>query len=241
MAINLGVGINDDVIIQDVVLDDKLWTKITFKKEGEKAYNPFEAIGAENEAEEKSNTTLDMYIFNLKTPAAEDRKGNKRTQEQIRELATRDVTKTKALYLHLLKGYLTKDDIKFDVYRATGITTADEYNSRIVNQGVLDQITRNLATDFISMIKPFLGNPEMKFRLLLLRQSKDKHFAAFRQNYLEENPIWESMDVPKEASKVKFSAYEEKEGLNDATAASKSTADKPAEEAPMDAASVFGQ
>jgi len=98
---------------------------------------------------------------------------------------------------------------------------------------------------FINAMQPYVNKDELLFRCLLVRTSKDKHFATFRSSYIEDNPFWESMDVPKEASKVKYTAYEEKEGLNDGTPASRSeTADtkKSTESvATISAASVFGQ
>lgn len=233
------VGINNNVFLKNVVSDDKLWLTLTFEQEQKIAYSPFEAIGAENEAIEKPISSMDVKIFNLKVPKATDMKGNTRTTAQIEEMVTRDITKLKATLLHFLKGYLTKDQIKFDVYRATGIT-ADNYGPSIRQQNILDQITKNLHQDFITMVTSFLTTKQL-FRLLLIRQSKDKHFATLRDNYLDENPIWESMEVPEEATKVKFTKYEIDNGLNDPTPTSKSSADKPGEAAPeVTAASVFG-
>jgi hypothetical protein len=235
-----GVGVNENVILKNIVQGDNLWIIITFDQLQEVVLSPFDIMGSEDVVD-LPKTSLDIKLFNLKVPTAEDQKKNVRTQQQKIEMIVRDFNKLKAVAIHLASGYLTKDDRKFDYYRATGLDV-DNFNTRILDQGVLNQIMKNIGTDLITMLTPFFGNEEYKFRLKLRRQSKDKHFATLPDSYLDENPFWESMDISKEASKVKFSDYEIKEGLNDPTPSSRSSADKPAEnnEAPLDAGAVFG-
>lgn len=243
---HFGVGINENVFLEKAAIDDKLWMTITFGQKQEKAFNAFEAMQAED-VEEQPKTTVDIKLFNLKVPKEKDNKGNTRTKAQLIEMITRDYNKLKAVYLHIARGYLTKDQTKFDPYRACGISTTDEFNVKILQQPILDQITKNLATDFINWMKPFFGSQEQLFRLKLRRQDKDKHFATLPDQYLDENPFWESMDIPASASKVKFSKFELDNGLNDPTPTSRSSSDKPGteggtptDEAPTTAESVFG-
>lgn len=237
---SLGVGISENVILQNAQLDDKNWLTITFRQLQETEFNPFAALSS-NEVEEKPKTDIDIKIFNPKVPDATDRKGNTRTEQQIVDMIQNDVNRTKGVLLHLAEGYLTKDQIDFSgMYDGTGMD-ADNFNQKLRDQAVLTLIHKNMCIAWINMVKPFLGDEQYKFRLLLLRTSKDKHFATFRDKYIKENPFWESMEIPATASKVKFSAYELTQGLNDGTPTARSEADKPkADDTPVEATSVFG-
>lgn len=242
MSDKLGVGIAENVVLKNASMDSNNWLKIEFRQITEVEYNAFDALGAENEVIEKPSTELTILMFNPKVPKDKDTKGNTRTKEKIIEMVVNDITQSKNVLMHLLQRYLTKDQIKFDMYRATGLDK-DNFNNRIADNGILDQIHKNMCTDFITMARPFFNNEEYKCRLLLIRQSKDKHFPAFRTRYLNEQPFWESMEIPKDASKLKFTDYEIKEGLNDPTPTTRAAADKPEEgSAPTEvtAASVFG-
>lgn len=242
MSDKLGVGISEDIILKGAELDNNNWLNITFKQLQEVEYNAFDALNAD-EVVDRPVTELTIKLFNPKVPKDTDNKGNSRSKEKIVELIVNDINRTKAILVHLLKGYLTKDQIKWDIYRATGLDK-DNFNARIADNSLLDQIHKNMCSDFINMAKPFFNNEDHKFRLLLLRQSKDKHFPSFRDRYLDENPFWEDMSIPAAASKVKFSDYEKKEGLNDPTPTARTAADAKTTEgsAPTEvtADTVFG-
>jgi hypothetical protein len=75
------------------------------------------------------------------------------------------------------------------------------------------------------MSMPFMDKNEYAVRFKLTRQSKDKHFPRVPGMYIKDNPFIESMDVPTEKSKVQWTKYELKEGLNDGTPLSRDTAD----------------
>lgn len=235
----ISVGINENIIIDDVTLSKENWLNITFRQIGGKEFNAFEALGAENDAEREEINTIDIKIFNIKVPKDADKAGNKRTREQITKLVISDISRNKAVLLHLVRGYLTKDQIKFDLYNGTGLD-ANNFEERLVDQPVLDIIHRNMCNDFMAMVRPFMKNEALLFRLLLVRTSKEKHFATFRTSYIDENPFWESMSIPKKDSKMAFTKSEIAQGLNDGTPAAKTEADKPAEQAPLAPVNIFG-
>jgi len=82
-------------------------------------------------------------------------------------------------------------------------------------------------------------------RLLLVRQSKDKHFATLRGTYLDDQPFLEPMAIPKDASKLKFSPWEIENGYDSSAPAPKAA--KPeggvpgaTAAAPVTASNIFG-
>jgi len=101
----------------------------------------------------------------------------------------------------------------------------------------LAKVFENYATQFTSMITPFVGNTAYKLRLKLVRQSKDKHFATLPGKYLSDSPMVELMEVP--VPKVKFTKWELDNKLNDGTPVAKP--DASSEVAPQEGdKNVFG-
>jgi hypothetical protein len=235
---SIGVGINENVYISAVELDSNNYLNIQFKQKSDIA-NPFEALQADDVIDAKD--TLDVKLF-APTPRKND--DGKFTEAKLVDFVTTDINKTKGIIQHLLAGYVPKEQYAIGkaIFDGCGMD-ATNYAERLLNKDVMLQIHKNLSNHLISVLRPFIGDSTKLFRLLLIRTSKDKHFATFRSTRLEENPFWEDMDVPKEASKLAFSAYEIKEGLNDGTPSSRTeSADKPKTEPAntMTAASVFG-
>lgn len=248
----IGIGINENVFLSNAELDQKGTLGVTFEEAGKadkpKVESLFDVVASTDEViETEHGMTIKLF------PPLPPKEGNDRTEEKNVELLVSDINKTKGVLLHLLHGYFTKDDIK----KAGGLNpfkglpiTKENFNAMIQKKETLEGIHRNLATDFLNIIRPVLGKSDKTFRLLLVRQSKDKHFASFRGKFIEENPFWESMEIPKEASKVKFTAYELTNKLDDATPVAKDqqkqgtaggaqTTSGPGQ-APLTAANVFG-
>lgn len=208
----IGIGINENVYLDKVILDDKDVLAITFKNlpaPGAKKLSVFEEISASEVVDEAPEMTIRMFPMN--GPKEDDSK----TLEQKVDLARADIAKFKGICNHLLKGYMTSEEMKNILNPTRGIAI-DEANTeqQITQKVTMNQISKNMAQDFVNAIRPYCGNPAAAFRLLLVRQSKDKHFATFRGRYLDENPFWESMSVPKEASKLKFTPWELANGYN---------------------------
>lgn len=247
----IGIGINENVYLKNAELDAKGTLDVSFeqKTDKEKLESPFEILTSDEHVEMGGNG-ISVRLF----PPLPPKEGNDRTEAKNVELIGLDINKTRGILTHLLRGYLTSGQIKeaggLNPFR--GITiTKENYNQLLQQKEVLESVHRNMATDFIALVKPFLNDPERLFRLLLVRQSKEKHFATFRGRFLEENPIWESMEIPKEASKVKFTDYENSMGLTHAIPYQKPASNNAGGggntgnsggggEAPLTAANVFG-
>jgi hypothetical protein len=234
----IGVGINEDVFISKIEQD--LTSKaiiISFAHKDDKvgtAVNYFEMLQADTIVEASNGTGIRLFAPN--EPKAD------KTEEQRIQFAAGDIAATRAIIEHIMQGYMPSDvaSAKNVVYENTGIDQ-NNFTQKIVQKPVLLAIHENLTRHFINGMKEFVGKPDLLFRLLLVRQSKDNPYPTFRKRYISDNPFWESMDVPADQSKVKFTSYELKEGLDsNAPAPSKSDADKKQSNAPTSASSVFG-
>lgn len=241
----LGVGIHEDIYLAGATMDDKAVISLTFKEAGkaDKVKKSLFEMAASDQVEEVDNG-LTVMLF----PSTGPKEGDKRTEEKLVEQLTADINKVKGQCLHLLRGYYTSKDLEGKMVPFAGTTlNNDNYNKEIQKKEVLEAVQRNIGRVFVQMVTPFLNKPEEKFRLLLVRQSGDKHFATLRGRYLDDNPFWESMKVPKEQSKLKFNDYEKSNGLDSGivkvkdSPTSKGNDTAPATTAPVTAANIFGQ
>lgn len=235
----IGIGINENVYLKNVQIDEKGFLDIVFddttKSAGPVSY--FANVAADGEVMEDSSKTIKLFA-----PSGPKADSDKTVEKQL-EMTVGDINKTKGIFLHILKGWYTAEQLKglISPFKGTTLTEAN-FNTEILKKEVLEVVFRNMATDFIAALRPYMGKPESKFRLLLIRQSKDKPFATFRGRFLDESPFWETMDIPKAASKVAFTKWELENGFDSAAPVVKEdAADKAATDAaPLTAASVFG-
>lgn len=236
------VGINPNVFIKSAVLDEKNTLAITFEEVADPnapvIASHFDLLDSDEVTETAHGTTI--RIFPPNPPKADTDK----SQEKIVEMLTNDLNKTKGILIHLLSGWLTTDQLKgkFKMFESVPIDS-DNFNTQIQKKEILDAAHKNLCATFVREIQPFLGKSDDPFRLLLVRQSADKHWASFRGRYIKENPFWESMKVPEDASKVAFTNYELTAGLNSGVPIPRTgaAATAAATAAPLTTANVFGK
>ncbi len=235
------VGINENVVLTGVALNDKNTLSFTFNEAAklgtDKPSNPFDLLNDDDVVEIDNGTTINIFQPNVPDKAD-------MTQEKKVDMVTNDINKIKSIMFHFLKGWLPAAEVKGKINPFSGVAIdATNYSTQILNKDILAAIHKNMATTFIQLITPLL-TPAKPFRLLLVRQSTEKHWPSFRGKYIEENPFWESMEIPAEASKVKFTSYEKGQKLDDPTQTvinKDKAGDTKAEAAPQTAANVFGQ
>lgn len=153
-----------------------------------------------------------IYIFQFGLPMELNFKNTPKTKdEKLREINNL-IGNTKNIFIQFLSLYLKKEDIKFDLLRGTNITP-QTFSESLLSEEYLKMYFFNLCDQFSKQMAPYLSKDPL--RLLLVRQSKEKHFPTFRKRYVSSaNPIVELMSVPEDQSMLKFSDYEIKEGLH---------------------------
>jgi hypothetical protein len=219
-------GIHQNVVLQKVIVNDngRLVVFLRDKEEQEKEAedDPFAAGNAAEVIEEDKGGGITFWPF--KTPDSKNKDQSTRTEKERGEKANGDVLTLKNQLTQILEQFLIKDEIKWDIYAGTGMTK-EGFWEEISAQEVLDVIYRNICEQFIGMITPFLDKNEYAVRFKLTRQSKDKHYVRVPGMYIKENPFIELMTVHEKQSRVKFTTYEKKEGLDNPDVVSRDTAD----------------
>jgi len=194
------IGVNENVFLEKAVLDSKNALEITFAEigtgEARTAASPFADIAGDEFVEDAPDMSVKLFqplITKLDV-----------TAEKRIDMINADIKKTKGVLRHIMMEYMTSEELKgiwADAFMGLAID-ANNYDQQIQVVSVLEGLHKNLARIFLGAMAPYVGNRELKKRLLLVRQSKDKHYATFRNKYLDESPFLESMNVPKEASKL---------------------------------------
>ena len=241
------VGINENVVLKSVEIEDAekgnlvfTWRDAVVSEEGEShaKLSAFEALAEDGYTETEDGRTLRM--FGPLEPFKEKTDGSPVSREEQVAKAFESIAEKKNILFQIASVYTTRDKIKFEVYRGLGMT-AENSDKKILELATLQKIMSNLATDFVKIVTPFLDKDEFAVRLLLVRRSKTKHFADFRQKFVKTNPFIESMKVPVEASKLAFTKHEIANGYDNGSPIMQNREDADAEKAEaMDAASVFG-
>lgn len=214
----LKVGVHENVVINHNKKNDRGSLLIGFKKLVEK--DPLAMLNSGDASSDFNQDEYDALIF---SPTVEAYGGGEDTIENI----LKKIAEVKDPLTHILLQYMPKSSISWDNFAGTGVD-GDNMKTKLKDQGVLDQIYQNIINRYMSMMEPHVGESGKLFRLLLIRQSKTKHYPAIRRRWLDGNPFMESMEVPAEASKLKFTDYEIKNGLNNGEPIE--GADKPSSE-----------
>jgi len=230
----ISVGINENVMLAKVAIGEKGALELYLDEAKEKA-NIFDSLNTAKV--ENTGTEVRLLVFPVKKPEGVRAEG--KTDDELLDTVNEDLLKLRNQLTQILEQYLTSDKISWDIYAGTGVDGAN-YRTMFLNDEALRKISENYFTQFVDMVRPFVGNPAYKLRWKLIRQSKDKHFATLPGKYLVDSPMVELMDVPAEASKVKFTKWEIDNGLNDGTPVAKPKKDgeEPAE---GENAFTFGQ
>lgn len=237
----IGIGINENVVLVKASITDKGWLSLSFDevKNLEKPKASIFDAAQSAKVENDGKTTFDLNLFPFKVPDGPRNEG--KTEDELLEMIGGDVKRAKNQLTQLLEQFIPQGGIAWDPYRGTGVTT-ENYRTEYLKTPVLETIFNNYAVDFIKMVTPFLSSKESTLRIKLIRQSKEKNFASIPGRFLEDNPWVETMDIPKDRSKIAFTKYELEQGLDSSTPVSKDTADeKKIEDTPKARKSFFGQ
>ncbi len=242
----VSVGINENVILQDAVVsteNDKVSLILTFKEQGSTTgtSNPFEQLAGDGAVDTGSNGT-NIRIWPPLTPLKETRDGKAKSMVEMAKETTDILGERKNSLIQILSCFTTSDKIKFNMFAGMdGMITQENYEQKIIEETVIKQCFLNIANQFVAQITPFLDKEDCAVRLLLVRQSKEKHYAQLRERFVRDNPFIESALIPKNQSKLKFTKYELEKGLNDGTPIAQSQADNTPDAAPSDLINIFNE
>jgi len=105
---------------------------------------------------------------------------------------------------HWLKRFVPESQIKFSPFSGVQINAADENAifSALQTLAITEKVYANYVDQFLAQIKPHLNNEAKPGRLFLHRKSEASHFGVLRKKFLDNQPFWESMDIPVTSSKL---------------------------------------
>lgn len=214
---NIGVGINENVVIKAAVINDKKRLELELieaTKVGAVKKSVFDTMLTARTSEE--STSFKLNIFGPLLPKKEDQS----TEKKI-ELIGNDFTKIVKQLSQILEQFIPVDSIDLDSldiqFANTGIVDDSTLQARMLDQDVINRIYDNISTRFVALINPFVGSADNAVRFKLIRQSKDKHYASIPGKFISDNPFIELMTVPADQSRVKFTKYELEQGLDNGT------------------------
>ncbi|MDO7847672.1 hypothetical protein Q5H92_14985 [Hymenobacter sp. M29] len=128
------------------------------------------------------------------------------------EMIVQDIQNFQAQLNSILGVYFPVDQIKYNPFRGlkTPITN-DNLQAEFQKQEVLDTLYKNYSEDFIAMMEK--ADKGKLARLLLVRRKNSK-YTSLRNKFLKDQPFIESMEVPVEKSRLKFTKFEKDNGLD---------------------------
>lgn len=211
-------GIYDNIIISKTAINDKGTLTIGVEKAKEEEAVEMDALAAFNSTADEEGS--EGQLFMMWPPKNTDFQGADRTGEQVLE----DFGILRSQLSHVLSQYMTTDKIVWDLTKGVKIE-ASNLAKRIVEEAVIEKVYANLAEQFVEQASSLIGLGSPRLRALFPRQSKNSEYIGFRKRFLSSNPIFESMDVPKDSSKLKFNKYEVSNSLNTTLAADAVKAD----------------
>lgn len=239
----LKVGIHENLVLEKALKNEKGTLGLVFvpKRLDDAAPRPkrsfFEEAETTDVTERESSPLL---LFPFKIPTYKGKDGEDLTDAEKGEAIQRDMKNFRLQLTFILGAYRAIKDFKFDPWRNTGLTP-ENWETNILDNDVLQTIYNNYVEDFLAGIAPFMGDHSRPVRLKLVRQSKDKHYATLPSRYIEDNPFIEPMEVPAEASKLKFTKWEIDNKFDNGDPVSRAQADPVDEQdAPPSSGSVFG-
>lgn len=234
------VGINENVVLQDVEL---------VEKDGKYSVDFTLVDAASLETDNKADEEYDengmlvtgsgggrrIKVWPLTPPDDTGRDNQPKTIKAKCDEINDTIKQHQNLYMSFAKCFLPLSQIKFD--RFAGIPVTQENQSVLLGEEVLLTVSKNLANQFIEMCKPYFNDPTFKLRIKLRRQSKDKHYPTFPTNLLHIFPFVERMEV--QPSKLAFTKYEIEHGYDNGDPVT--AVDETQETAPADPSTLFGQ
>jgi hypothetical protein len=239
----LKVGIQENLVFEKAAINEKGTLGIVFRpaklSDSNVVYDEFSEDGVPMEVTNESGNSP-LLMFCPKKPGFKNKDGSDLSDDDVADFLKRDF-ETLSNQLTLIVGaYRSTKDLKWKPYIGTGLDKSN-WKTEILAEDIQQKIYNNYVTQFIEVMAPFMDKDEFKIRLKLIRQSKDKHYATLPSKFISDNPFIEPMEVPAEASKVKFSKWEKDKGLDSGEPVNRAEADPIPETTEEATDDVFGK
>jgi hypothetical protein len=234
------IGINEDVVLQRVEFNektDKSNASLSFVfEDGNNVVsdNPFdEVVDEETGMVITSASSNSVKLWCPRIWAETATKDMILLAEQAKQVYN-DLNECRNVMTQYALCYTTTDKFKLDPWTAAGLTR-ENYTQMFTTEASLLNVFRLMCQSFVQQITPLLSS-DIKLRALFVSQ---KNFVAFRNKFVATSPVVELAIIPIENSKLKFSDYEVKKGLNVVQVTTRAEADSlPTTD--LNEASVFG-
>lgn len=253
------IGVTENVYLADQKKNDKGTLEITVN---EGTPDAAKKKGLLDQATESSDTSGNKTgtTFMLFMPSMEFQ-----NESVAPAKLWENIVKFKNQMVHTLKRFVPEAQIKFDIVKGMVIKSDEDLLNKVADKTVYAKMYENIVDQFVEQAARLKCNdPAKRSRIFLVRQSKEKSFGRLRDNFLNDQPFWESMDIPKAQSKMyvkagtagttkffepdadgflpKFTDYEISKGFDNPIISSSkpdSTSNTPEEAAAVE--NVFGQ
>lgn len=237
----INIGINENVVLHSAKTNDRGWLVLAWK-EAKDYGKEKKSLFAESQtaAVGSDDRSTEINLFPFKKPDGKYNEG--KTDDELLEMIGGDIKRLRNQLTQALEQYMPLDKIVWDPYISTGVTE-ENHRVELLQTSTLESVFANYANQFVQMMSPFLGDHKFAVRIKLIRQSKEKNFMTIPGRFLDEMPWIETMEVPKERSKVMFSQWEKDNGYDSSAAVSKTETDKKDEipDTEKSKESVFGK
>lgn len=127
-----------------------------------------------------------------------------------------DLVIFKAKLNHILSQYMPVDDIIYRDNLADLGITEDNVDEMLIQQNIVTAMCENYIESFTDMFEEH--DTSGLLRLKLVRTSKKKHYGKIPKSvfgYGGSSAFMETMDIPKDQSKLRFSDWEAKKGTHE--------------------------
>src|SRR6266436_6096622 len=197
------VGVNESIFIEKIEKNDKDTLAVTYKESGGEVKKKLSLVEQMNEGSDTSGSSSGTTTFFFFPPSREYQ-----NEVQAPEKLLANLMKLKNKLPQILKRFVTSAQLRWDVLKGVGlIKTDDDVLAAVQDETKYTQIYANIVDQFLEMGTRFKIVDSSKLsRLMLVRQSKEKHFGRMRDKFLDDQPFLEDITIPKDKSKLYIKA-----------------------------------
>jgi hypothetical protein len=218
----LKVGINDNLVLSKVEAlekEGKLSVDFHFGDSATTTKDELNPFSVTVDAQGFAQTGVNSNVIKVWPPSPADAKkydGSPRTQVEIGTDTLKAVLELKNLLQQFALCYVSSDKVDLSAYMRDTPCDAANWYTTLPNEAVLNTITKNMVADFNKAVSEHLGKnePQYLLRVICVRQSAAKHYAAFRKSFVADHPVVENAQVPIAATKLHFTKFEMEKGLD---------------------------